>query len=80
MANNVLVTGATGTVGDAVTEFLLQRGASVLDGIRNANDADRLREGVEARHFDFSMMPAELENALDGCDRMFLMRPPRSAR
>lgn len=76
MTKGVLVTGATGTVGDAVTQFLLERGASVLGAVRNADDAARLREDVEARHFDFSMSPAELDQALDGCDRLFLMRPP----
>lgn len=79
MTKSVLVTGATGTVGDAVTEFLLQRGESVLGAVRSADDAARLREGVKARHFDFSMSPAELDAALDGCDRLFLMRPPAIA-
>ncbi|MDJ0337901.1 SDR family oxidoreductase [Cryobacterium sp. PH31-O1] len=79
MTKSVLVTGATGTVGDAVTEFLLERGESVLGAVRNTDDAVHLREGVEARHFDFSMSPAELDQALDGCDRLFLMRPPAIA-
>ena len=79
MIGSVLVTGATGTVGDAVTEFLLERGASVLGAVRNADDAARLRAGVVARHFDFSMSPAELDQALEGCDRLFLMRPPAIA-
>ncbi|TQO19769.1 uncharacterized protein YbjT (DUF2867 family) [Rhodoglobus vestalii] len=73
------MTGATGTVGDAVTEFLLERGASVLGAVRNADDATHLREGAEARHFDFSMAPSELDHALEGCDRLFLMRPPAIA-
>ncbi|WP_326967149.1 SDR family oxidoreductase [Arthrobacter sp. CG_A4] len=73
------MTGATGTVGDAVTEFLLERGASVLGAVRNADDAARLRAGVEARHFDFSMSPAGLDQALEGCDQLFLMRPPAIA-
>lgn len=76
MTGSVLVTGATGTVGDAVTEFLLARGTAVLGAVRNADDAARLREGVQARHFDFSMSPPELDEALEGCDRLFLMRPP----
>ena len=79
MTESVLVTGATGTVGDAVTEFLLERGTSVLGAVRNDDGATRLREGVQARHFDFSMSPAELDQALDGCDRLFLMRPPAIA-
>jgi uncharacterized protein YbjT (DUF2867 family) len=80
MTTSVLVTGATGTVGDAVTEFLLERGASVLGAaVRNADDASHLREGVQSRPFDFSMSPAELDHALKGCDRLFLMRPPAIA-
>ncbi|WP_341953467.1 SDR family oxidoreductase [Salinibacterium sp. TMP30] len=79
MTTSVLVTGATGTVGDAVTEFLLERGASVLGAVRNADDAAHLRKGAKARHFDFSMSPSELDQALEGCDRLFLMRPPAIA-
>jgi uncharacterized protein YbjT (DUF2867 family) len=76
MSRSVLVTGATGTVGDAVTQYLLERGESVLGAVRNDSDAARLREGARARTFDFSMSPTELDGALEGCDRLFLMRPP----
>lgn len=76
---SILVTGATGTVGAAVAEFLLDRGASVVGAVRNDADALRLQAGVEPRRFDYSMSPTELDQALDGCDRLFLMRPPAIA-
>jgi len=79
MTGSVLVTGATGTVGSAVTEFLLERGAAVIGAVRDADDATHLREGVVARHFDFTMSPSELDLAMAGCDRLFLMRPPAIA-
>jgi uncharacterized protein YbjT (DUF2867 family) len=71
----VFVTGATGTVGASVVQHLMQRGAPVLCGLRGADSAG-LPQGAEARSFDFDFTPAALEAALDGADRLFLMRPP----
>ncbi len=79
MTGSVLVTGATGTVGNAVTQFLLDRETTVVGAVRDAEDVTHLREGVTARHFDFSMSRDELDRALEGCDRLFLMRPPAIA-
>lgn len=79
MTGTVLVTGATGTVGDAVTQIMLDRGATVLGAVRNEEGRARLREGVQARDFDFSMSPHQLDRAVEGCDRLFLMRPPAIA-
>lgn len=79
MSGSVLVTGATGTVGDAVTGYLLERGESVVAAVRSNEPTASLREGVHARQFDFGMTPSQLDQALDGCDRLFLMRPPAIA-
>ncbi|MBG6056339.1 uncharacterized protein YbjT (DUF2867 family) [Salinibacterium sp. CAN_S4] len=71
----VFVTGATGTVGASVAQHLLELGVPVLGGVRGT-DVARLPQGTQARRFDFDSTPAALEAALDGADRLFLMRPP----
>ena len=71
----VFVTGATGIVGSGVVESLLARGERVVAGIRDPEGA-QLPAGVEGRAFDFGAPSSALEAALDGCDRLFLMRPP----
>jgi uncharacterized protein YbjT (DUF2867 family) len=72
----VFVTGATGIVGSGVVDSLLERGENVVAGVRSDADAARLPTGVEPRRFEFGMAGAELDAALEGCDRLFLMRPP----
>lgn len=72
----VLVTGATGNVGKAVVKELVAQGESVL-----AAGSDPLKikamfpQGVSAVAFDF-LDKSTFEAALDGVDRVFLMRPP----
>ncbi|GAA1846367.1 SDR family oxidoreductase [Agromyces salentinus] len=72
----VFVTGATGIVGSAVVEQLLAHGHPVVAAIRSESDAARLPTGAIARPFEFGGSDADLDAALDGCDRLFLMRPP----
>ncbi|WP_350349526.1 SDR family oxidoreductase [Agromyces sp. G08B096] len=72
----VFVAGATGIVGGAVARSLVDRGVPVVAAVRDEADAARLPHGVTPRSFDFGMTPAELDSALEGCDRLFLMRPP----
>lgn len=75
----VFVTGATGTVGSAVVTHLLERGEPVVAAALDAAEAAKVPAGAEARLFDFGASSAELRAALDGCDRLFLMRPPAIA-
>lgn len=75
----VFVTGATGIVGSAVVSHLLERGESVVAGIRSEGDTSRLLPGAEPRLFDFGLPAAGLVRALVGTDRLFLMRPPAIA-
>lgn len=75
-ASSVLVTGATGTVGAAVVDGLLARGESVVAATRSTTGAAALPSEVVARPFEFGASPAALDRAFDGCDRLFLMRPP----
>jgi len=72
----VFVTGATGTVGSAVLEFLLDRGERAIAGVRRETDAASLPAGAEWRVFEFGSDRTGMRAALDGCDRLFLMRPP----
>lgn len=75
----VLVTGATGTVGAAVADHLLRLGEPVLGGVRRDDDSARLPPGVPPRTFRFGAAAAKLADALEGVDRLFLMRPPALA-
>lgn len=74
--NGVFVTGATGTVGSAVVTYLLAGGQRVIAGVRSPGDFSRLPRGVEGRLFEFGAPADDLEQALAGADRLFLMRPP----
>lgn len=73
----VFVTGATGTVGSAVVDFLRQRDQQVIAAVTSAGDAVKLPDGVEPRVFRFGLSPADLNSSLEGVDRVFLMRPPQ---
>lgn len=69
----ILVTGATGTVGQHVTELLVQRGASVRALTRNPERARaKLPEGVEIATGDL-MKPETLEDVLQGVKALFLI-------
>ncbi|WP_062070249.1 SDR family oxidoreductase [Demequina sediminicola] len=74
--SKVFVTGPTGTVGLPTVTNLLERGQEVVAGVRSLDDAAVLPEGVEVRLFEFGSPDADLDAAMEGCDRMFLMRPP----
>ncbi len=76
MTRAVFVTGSTGTVGSAVVGNLLRRAQRVVAAVRTDCDEARLPAGAEARSFEFGTDPTQLRTVLDGCDRLFLMRPP----
>jgi uncharacterized protein YbjT (DUF2867 family) len=69
----VLVLGATGTVGGAVTQGLLQGGASVAALTRSAEKAKRLPAGVEARLGDLNEPYGGVGDAFKGIDAVFLL-------
>ncbi|SFS01089.1 Uncharacterized conserved protein YbjT, contains NAD(P)-binding and DUF2867 domains [Halomicrobium zhouii] len=75
----VLVTGATGTVGSRVVAAL----AAADEPVRAAaRDPDAARESLDADAvvtFDFEK-PETWGDALDGVDRLFLVRPPQLSR
>lgn len=68
------MTGATGTAGRAVVGELLAAGQPVHAAVRDVHDAE-LPPGVVPTRFDFTD-PTTAAPALDGVDRLFLMRPP----
>ncbi len=69
----VLVTGATGNVGADVVSELARRGISVKAAVRQGSSPTT--SAAESVVFDFDD-PAMFGPALDGVDRVFLMRPP----
>lgn len=71
----VFVTGATGTVGSSVIEHLLADDQRVVAGVRSPSDS-AVPAGAQARQFSFGAGPEEIDAALEGTDRLFLMRPP----
>ncbi|THG28951.1 NAD-dependent epimerase/dehydratase family protein [Glaciibacter flavus] len=76
MSGSVFVTGSTGIVGSAVVENLRAKGQSVIAAVRKETDAASLPPGVEHRVFEFGATDDEVDAALAGADRLFLMRPP----
>ena len=77
--SRILVTGASGTVGRAVAGALVAAGKNVVSAVREPGSRGGSRPaiapGSELRDFDFAE-PAGWTNALDGIDRLFLLRPP----
>lgn len=72
----VLVTGATGTVGQHVVDVLSESPVSVRAASRDVAAArDRFDEAVDVVEFDFAR-PETWGRALDGVERLFLVRPP----
>jgi len=69
----VLVTGATGTVGQHVTRLLAERGAAVRALSRDPERAgEKLPEGATIVKGDL-MQPESLQEALQGVEAMFLI-------
>lgn len=74
--SEVLVTGATGTVGRHVAAALADRDAAVRVGLRDPDAApDEVPASATRVRFDFAK-PETWGPALDGVEALFLMRPP----
>lgn len=76
----VLITGATGNVGTEVIKSLqnIDHQLDIYAGVRNSNE-DRLKlsnYNVNFSLFDFTDVET-YKSALDGCEILFLLRPPQ---
>ena len=72
----ILVTGATGNVGSYVVEALCDLNEKVVAATSQPHKIkDIFNDSVEGVHFDFTK-PSTFDKALEGVDRVFLMRPP----
>lgn len=77
-AGIALVTGAGGNVGREVCAELLRRGVPLRAAALDERDAAAVPGGVPWAPFDFAR-PETYAAALEGVDRVFLMRPPHMA-
>jgi uncharacterized protein YbjT (DUF2867 family) len=75
--SSVFVTGSTGNVGVEVVKQLLARGVAVKAAALPGS-SETVADGVTPVEFDFET-PATFGPALEGVDRVFLMRPPHMA-
>ncbi len=73
MSKTVLLTGATGKVGQEVLKALKQTGATIKAAVRDLAKAESL--GVEGVKFDFDEK-ATWASALGGVDALYLVTPP----
>ena len=75
--SSVLVTGSTGNVGVEVVKQLLARDAAVKAAVLPGR-GQAVVQGAVSVEFDFET-PVTFGPALEGVDRVFLMRPPHMA-
>ncbi len=77
---NILITGATGNIGQQVIRFLNKVDTSnrIIAGVRNIEKAKNVFKDssmLDFVHFDFEDTDS-FDSALKGIDRIFLLRPP----
>lgn len=76
MNSNILVTGSTGNIGQYTAKTLYNKGAQVNCAVTSPDRARVfLDEGMKVIQFDF-LDKTTYEVALEGVDRVFLIRPP----
>jgi len=81
--DRILITGATGNVGEAVIRYLIEAKSAdnIVAGVRTiAKDRYHFPQypNLEYIEFDFAK-PTTFDNALKNIDRVFLLRPPNLA-
>ena len=72
----IMITGALGNVGGYAAEYVIKANQEVTVADINV-DALKVKYGDSAKavYFNFTK-PETFEEALDGVDRIFIMRPP----
>lgn len=73
--NRILVTGASGNVGKEVVKELLKLNRSVSAAVSSKDGESQFPEGVKTVRLDFDDQ-SSFNSALDGVDKVFLLRPP----
>jgi uncharacterized protein YbjT (DUF2867 family) len=78
--DNILITGATGNIGFEVIRFLnvIDSPNRIFAGVRNVEKAKIVFQdypNLDYRRFDFENVDT-FDNALNGIDTVFLLRPP----
>lgn len=78
--SNILITGATGNIGIEVIRCLykIDTSSRIVAGVRNIEKAKAIFKNypkLDYVHFDFEDFDT-FEKALNGIDRIFLLRPP----
>lgn len=76
MGQAILVTGATGNVGQYVVKYLEKQNEKVIVAGSQLNQMKQRFPLARQVRLDFED-PKTFETALDGVDRVFLMRPPK---
>lgn len=72
----ILITGASGNVGQFVTQELIKLNEEVVVGGTNVLKLKELfGQEVNSKLFDFQN-PDTFDDVLEGVDRVYLMRPP----
>src|SRR5437764_5338503 len=78
MAETILVTGATGTVGSEVVKQLSAKGETIKAAVRSANDNTFGNlSGVQVVQIDYNK-PDALATAFKGVEKLFLLTPFQS--
>lgn len=75
MAQPILITGATGNVGQGIIKILHKQQHPVRAAVVSEDAANRLAAPVPWRQFDFAD-PGTYQATFAGVKKMFLMRPP----
>jgi len=76
--DRIVVTGATGTVGRAVVEQLVEEAAPVVAAVRDPERARSALGATPAVRFDFED-PSTYDETFRGAEKLFLVRPPAIA-
>ena len=75
MANTILVTGSTGTVGSEVVKQLAAAGATIRAAVQATSKTDRLSQAGAVPFGTNFTDPQSLRAALEGVEKAFLLTP-----
>ncbi|NBI05961.1 SDR family oxidoreductase [Senegalia massiliensis] len=73
---NILLTGISGNVGSAVMDYFIKNNIDFTAGVRNVEKYKEKFPGINLVHLDFEKKDT-FNRALEGMDKVFLVRPPQ---